>query len=375
MSGSRRRCDLLQLLSSFVAVEESYRSCGRLISHKLKFLGTGFNGTRSGDTCVSAISVVVAPFLCLLGYIVRRLVIEKLRAVSNIWNNLFKLFEILLLIIVILSYLAVTMSFQVKDFTASPRLATLTSLKKTELVSLATHYKLEIPSGSRKADIRKIITKYLVEEEIVSEEEEDTPTDLELKRLEYQERERERESQLRIKELELKERELSIQLKIKELELAGASASTTGKSEKFDMSKHIRFVPSFQDSEVDKYFLHFEKVASSLEWPKEVWTLLLQSTLIGKAREVYSALSVDQSSNYEVVKEAILKAYELVPEAYRQQFRGCRKGEQQTYVEFARSKENLFDRWCSSKDVNQEFPKLRQLMLLRTVYPLTSKRI
>ena len=158
-------------------------------------------------------------------------------------------------------------------------MATLTSLKKTELVSLATHYKLEIPSGSRKADIRKIITKYLVEEEIVSEEEEDTPTDL--------------ESQLRIKELELKERELSIQLKIKELELAGASASTTGKSEKFDMSKHIRFVPPFQDSEVDKYFLHFEKVASSLEWPKEVWTLLLQSTLIGKAREVYSALSVD----------------------------------------------------------------------------------
>ena len=138
---------------------------------------------------MSAISVVVTPFLCLLGYIVRRLVIEKLRVVSNIWNSLFKLFEILLLTIVIVSYLLVTMSFQVEDFTASPRLAILTSLKKTELVSLATHYKLEIPSGSRKADIRKIITKYLVEEEIVSEEEEDTPTDLELKRLEYQERE------------------------------------------------------------------------------------------------------------------------------------------------------------------------------------------
>ena len=65
-----------------------------------------------------------------------------------------------------------------------------------------------------------------------------------------------------------------------------------------------------------------------------------------------------------MVKGAILKAYELVPEAYRQQFCGCCKGDQQTYVEFARSKENLFDRWCSSKDVNQEFPKLRQLTLL-----------
>ena len=71
------------------------------------------------------------------------------------------------------------------------------------------------------------------------------------------------------------------------------------------MSKHIRFMPPFQDTEVDKYFLHFEKIASSLEWPKEVWTLLLQSVLLGKAREVYSVLSVDQSSDYNVVKGAI----------------------------------------------------------------------
>ena len=152
--------------------------------------------------------------------------------------------------------------------------------------------------------------------------------------------------------MKLKECELSLQLKIKELEIA-STASTATKTDKFDMSRQIRFVPPFQDTEVDKYFLHFEKVVSSLEWPKEVWTLLLQSTLIGKAREIYSALSVDQSSNYEEVKGAILKAYELVPEAYCQQFCGCHKEESQTHVEFARNKENLFDRWCHSKDVNK----------------------
>jgi len=67
-------------------------------------------------------------------------------------------------------------------------------------------------------------------------------------------------------------------------------------------------VPPFQDSEVDQYFLHFKKVASSLEWPKEVWTLLLlQSALIGKAHEVCSALSESQSSDYKVIKGAILR--------------------------------------------------------------------
>ena len=92
-------------------------------------------------------------------------------------------------------------------------------------------------------------------------------------------------------------------------------------------------MPPFQEKEVDKYF---EKVADSLNWPKaswvlllknwpiESWVLLLKSVLVGKAQEIYGSLSVEQSSNYEHVKEAILKAYELVPEAYRQKFRNVK---------------------------------------------------
>jgi len=33
----------------------------------------------------------------------------------------------------------------------------------------------------------------------------------------------------------------------------------------FDVSKHVKFVPSFSEIEVDKYSLHFEKVAQSLK--------------------------------------------------------------------------------------------------------------
>ena len=35
-----------------------------------------------------------------------------------------------------------------------------------------------------------------------------------------------------------------------------------------DVSKHIKFVPSFSKMEIDKYFSHFEKVAQSLKLPK-----------------------------------------------------------------------------------------------------------
>ncbi|KAJ8039133.1 hypothetical protein HOLleu_16755 [Holothuria leucospilota] len=67
--------------------------------------------------------------------------------------------------------------------------------------------------------------------------------------------------------------------------------------------------------------------------------------------------------DYDKVKKAILQAYELVPEAYRQKFRKYRKADTQTYVEFAYQKERHFDRWCASKKVST-FDTLRQLMLV-----------
>ena len=92
--------------------------------------------------------------------------------------------------------------------------------------------------------------------------------------------------------------------------------------------------------------------------------MLLQSVVIGKAHEIYIQLSLEQSSDYDKVKELILKADELVPEACRQKFRNCRKENDQTHVEFARIKEQLFDRWCFSKKTGSNYLKLRQLMLV-----------
>ena len=185
------------------------------------------------------------------------------------------------------------------------------------------------------------------------------------KQREMEEREKKKHREM-LKEIELEKERMHYDIKMKELELSSKSMPPVSfdPSKVFDVTKHIRLVPPFQEKEVDKYFLHFEKVAENLKWPKEHWTLLLQSVVIGKAREIYTQLPLDQSSDYDTVKNLILKAYELVPEAYRQKFRNCRKEHDQTHVEFARTKEQLFDRWCSSKDVKSDHAKLRQLMLV-----------
>ena len=93
-------------------------------------------------------------------------------------------------------------------------------------------------------------------------------------------------------------------------------------------------------NEVDKYFLLSEKVAKDLDRPLNKYTILLQSILKGKASEVYFALKQEQTSDYLTDKEPILKAYELVPETYRQKIRNFKKEADKTQVEFARERKS-----------------------------------
>ena len=132
----------------------------------------------------------------------------------------------------------------------------------------------------------------------------------------------------------------------------------------FYVIKNLQALPSFQEDDVDMFFLHFEKLATNLNWPKDHWTILLQKAFVEKAREIFAQLSVEQSQKYEYIKDVVLRGYQLNPEVYRQKFRNCQRDNSQTFVEFARIKEQLFDRWCHSKKVNKHFEKLRQLILI-----------
>ena len=241
------------------------------------------------------------------------------------------------------------MSLDLDKFTAEPSVELMNLGKKTDLLNLAKHYKLsEIKSSMRKHEIKNILVQYFVDEEIFNENALSLIVDIQsvssskepelkfqIRQLEIQEREKEREWEEREKERERererereerekergrereeRKKEREFQLRMREIEMQERANQLKQKIEyNFDVTKHIRLVPPSQEKEVDKYFLHFEKVAENLNWPKEHWTLLLQSVLIGKAREIYTQLGVEQSHHYETVKELILKGYELVPKA------------------------------------------------------------
>ena len=67
---------------------------------------------------------------------------------------------------------------------------------------------------------------------------------------------------------------------------------------------------------MDKFFAHFERVATVLKWPRDVWSMTLQCAFVGKAQQAYSSLSLEDAADYEKVKQSVLRVYSLVPEAY-----------------------------------------------------------
>ena len=182
---------------------------------------------------------------------------------------------------------------------------------------------------------------------------------------EKMERDREIEGMKIQMEREKMEHDRELQLTLKEIEMV--------RNDRFDISKHVCFVPPFQDKGIDKYFLLFEKVATDLNWALDKYTILLQCVLKGKACGIYFSLSAERTSDYQVVKATVLKGYQLVPEAYRQIFGNYKKESDKTFVEFVREKERLLETWCTSGKVANSYDNLRQLILLEefknSVYP------
>lgn len=123
------------------------------------------------------------------------------------------------------------------------------------------------------------------------------------------------------------------------------SGQSTVSAPVFDISKHIALVPPFCEPEIDSFFSAFEQIPVALSWPKEFWSLLLQCKIVGKAQEVSTHLSIEDSLDYDKLKKMVLQAYDLVPEANRQKFRNSEKTDTQTYVEYACDKSVLFDKW------------------------------
>uniref|UniRef100_A0A671U619 SCAN box domain-containing protein n=1 Tax=Sparus aurata TaxID=8175 RepID=A0A671U619_SPAAU len=278
------------------------------------------------------------------------------------------------------------MEFKLEEFTLGPSIDTLKKCKKADLVVIAESFDVDVPVNINKQGLMELLIDKLTEKGLFKEpapavEAElgalaGTPAPLQALPTQTGMSAEELKLTLRIREVEVRNRELEVEamhLRLKAIEMERGAAVAASPSatqspsqsphDSFDVSRHIALVPPFRESEVDSYFNAFERIAATLKWPKNVWSLLLQCKLVGKAQEVCTSLSIEDSLKYDVIKATVLRAYQLVPEAYRQKFRKCEKTATQTYGEFAREKGALFDKWCQACKV-ETFDGLRELLLM-----------
>ncbi|XP_076049398.1 uncharacterized protein LOC143030081 [Oratosquilla oratoria] len=238
----------------------------------------------------------------------------------------------------------------VEQFLTAPTFTALQKLKKTKLTAVARRLGLEGYSSLSVHSLKQRIHDHLVENEYYDEQESDPPF----------QGAGETQSLLELK-LEIKKLELQVET-IKQ----GPGQAQTNNTPTFNINHFLGSVPKFDADEPDRFFACFERTAKMNEWPYDKWTQLVYRSFTGKALDVFSALSDEQVKDYELVKTTVLTSYQLVPEAYRQQFRKRKRESQETYVEFFRRKHTLIHKWIESE--NAKTPsEIIELILLEDI--------
>ena len=276
---------------------------------------------------------------------------------------------------------------EVSDFVSAPSEEGLEACTKEQIILLAEHYQINLGDKRAARDhLKAVVKKALVEQQVLIP----TPTggagvqaDVSAEgsmlppgtALTFEQQKELLNLQLQV-QLQLKEKELEIERMRHKAEMAkldvedtrlklmqeGKLSSVKKEDSGDNILNSLRLVPKFNEKEVDVFFTLFERVADARLWSDVDRTVLLQCVFTGRAQEAFASLSAQDSTQYQKVKETVLKAYELVPEAYRQRFRSWQRGNK-SYMEFARDLSTHFNRWCVAAGV-EDYDDLADLIVL-----------
>ncbi|XP_026065997.1 uncharacterized protein LOC113048415 isoform X2 [Carassius auratus] len=113
--------------------------------------------------------------------------------------------------------------------------------------------------------------------------------------------------------------------------------------------KEPRLEKLSDSDDIEHFLITFERIAAACCWPKADWAFRLIPLLTGKARAAYVLMDIDDSLDYDCVKSAILRKYDISSETYRQRFRSLEVESSESPNElYARLKE-LYGKWIRPK--------------------------
>ena len=197
----------------------------------------------------------------------------------------------------------------------------------------------------------------------------------EQEKLERDERAQARQQEQWLKDRQLKEKEMEHEMLMmeKQIELEKAKAAQVhgnGSGHNGSGNGHngtkarAPKLPSFTEKDdLDAYIERFERFATCQKWDRADWAVNLSALLTGKALEVYSRLSVDDAKDFQKLKEALLKRYQLTEEGFRHKFRESKAEEGESPGQYVVRLSNYLTRWMKLGGVEEDYDGLRGLVI------------
>ncbi len=134
-------------------------------------------------------------------------------------------------------------------------------------------------------------------------------------------------------------------------------------------------MPPFDDQHdnIDAYLRRFERIATTQSWPSTQWAAYLSTLLKGKSLEVYSRLTQNDAEDYDAVKTALLKRYEMTEEGFHQRFRSIKIETGESFSQCTVRLDNYFTRWIELSSTAKTYEALKDLLLREQLLNLVSR--
>nr|XP_034310606.1 uncharacterized protein LOC117680625 [Crassostrea gigas] len=192
---------------------------------------------------------------------------------------------------------------------------------------------------------------------------------------EHDEREHARLIEEKRHQQKLEELELDHKL---QLERSHMKPSVVTKEEK-ETSQVIKGpkLPPFEDSKdnIDAYIQRFEIYATTQKWNKNTWGTHLSALLKGKALDVFARLSPETALDFNELKNALLKRFDMTEDGFRKKFRFSKPDGSETFMQFSTRLDSYLERWIQLSKTNKTFDDLKDLFLREQFLLCCSKEL
>ena len=109
-----------------------------------------------------------------------------------------------------------------------------------------------------------------------------------------------------------------------------------------------------------------DRIVVNARWSEATAAQKLAEAIRGKARIAFSRMPVEDTLDYEAIKKAILKCFDLTPDALRRKFRSSIRQPDESHREWSIRLESLMDNWIDSEGVrilSEDAKKLREVFI------------